>query len=348
VTTRGEGEPSGEAERDSRRLEERLLSPRPFLHEVAAALYVAGGVALLETLPVSYPRAAILLAGSLPMAWFAGATLVLLLAREALRRRAGRPAPFPPRAEAILLLRAAAVLLPVLSVHFLLKSFVWLVHPRTFDGLLWEVDRALHLGVSPTLFATAAFADPALLRVLDVLYSGGYFALAVVAVPVLLVLPRPELRMAFVASFAAIWMAGSVLYLAFPSWGPVFVVPQLFAEVLPHMPATVSVQRVIFGELSSLVNDPQAARTVRYGSVAAFPSLHLAVVTLLSVASRHVSRLWSRANAAFVAAMLAGSVVTGYHYLVDGWAGVLLALLAWGVARRLFPGTGGEGAAQRP
>lgn len=348
MTTRGEGRPEGGAESEPRRLEARLLSPRPLPHEAAAALYVAGGVALLETLPVSYPRAAILLAGWLPAAWFAGATLVLLLARAALRRRAGRPAPLPPRVEAAFLLRAAAVLVPVLSVHFLLKSFVWLVHPRTFDGLLWEVDRALHLGVSPTLLATAAFADPALLRVLDALYSGGYFAVAVVSVPFLLVLPRLELRMAFVAAWAAIWMAGSALYLAVPSWGPVFVVPQLFAEVLPHMPATVSVQKTLFGELSSLVNHPEAARTVRYGSVAAFPSLHLAVVTLLAAASRHVSRRWSLANAAFVAAMLAGSVVTGYHYLVDGWAGILLALLAWGGARRLFDGPAVARAGQRP
>lgn len=348
MTTCSEAGPVGRDGRGSTRLERRVLSPRPFPHEVAAALFVVAGIVALERLPVTYPREALLLASSLPMSWFAGLTLAAVLGREAVRRRAGRPAAVPLRVEVVFLLRTAAVLLPVLSVHFLLKSFVWLMNPRTWDALLWDVDRAVHLGLSPSLLATAAFAEPAFLRVLDVLYSGGYFALIVVSVPVFLVFPRLEVRMAFVAAYAAIWMAGSVLYVAFPSWGPVFVVPQLFADVLRDMPSTVSVQRTLFGELSSLVNAPLAPRTVRFGSVAAFPSLHLAVVTVFAVASRRVSPRWFLGNLVVVFVMLVGSVVTGYHYLVDGWAGILLALGACALGRRLFPDLPPEEPAQRP
>ena len=184
---------------------------------------------------------------------------------------------------------------------------------------------------------------------LDVLYSGGYFALIVVSVPVFLVFPRLEVRLAFVAAYAAIWMAGSVLYLAFPSWGPVFVVSHLFGDVLRHMPSTVAVQQALFEEISSLVNRPLAPRVVRFGSVAAFPSLHLAVVTVFAAASRWVSRRWFLANLAVVVVMLVGSVVTGYHYLVDGWAGIALGIGACALGRRLFPpGPEGGGPAQRP
>lgn len=333
-------------------LERRLRSWRPFPHEVAAAVFVVVGFVLLERLPVTYPREALLLAASLPMAWFAGFTAVLLVGREAARRLRGRPRPVAFATEGLVLARAALVLVPVLSVHFLLKSFIWLVNPRTWDAQLWELDRVVHLGLSPTLFLTAAFADGTFLRFLDVVYSSAYFLLIVVSVPVLLVVPEPGRRMAFVAAYAFIWMAGSVVYLALPSWGPVFVVSGLFSDVLRHMPATVSVQEVLFGEISSLVNQPLAPRVVRYGSVAAFPSLHLAVVTVFTVASRRVSGRWFLANLVLVVLMLVGSVVTGYHYLVDGWAGIALGLAACAAGSRLFPvpraAAAGPGSPQRP
>ncbi len=318
-------------------LERRLRSWRPFPHEVAAAIYIAAGIVLLERLPVTYPREALLLASSLPMAWFAGFTGILLAGREVARRLLGRSRPVSFATEVLILVRAALVLAPVLSVHFVLKSFIWLVNPRTWDTQLWELDRIVHFGLSPTLFLTVAFADGGFLRFLDVVYSGAYFFLIVVSVPVLLIVPEPARRMAFLSAYAFIWMAGSVLYLALPSWGPVFVVSDLFSAVLRHMPVTVSVQEVLFGEISSLVHQPLAPRVVRFGSVAAFPSLHLAVVTVFTVASRWVSGRWFLANLVLVILMLVGSVVTGYHYLVDGWAGIALGLAACAAGRRLFP-----------
>jgi hypothetical protein len=333
-------------------LERRLRSWRPFPHEVAAAVYIAAGIFILERLPVTYPREALLLAASFPIAWIAGFTAVLLAGREVARRLRGRSRPVAFATEALILVRAALVLAPVLSVHFLLKSFIWLVNPRTWDAQLWELDRIVHFGLSPTLFLTVAFADGGFLRFLDVVYSGAYFFLIVVSVPVLLVVPQPSRRMAFLAAYTFIWMAGSVLYLALPSWGPVFVVSDLFSGVLRHMPATVSVQEVLFGEISSLVKQPLAPRIVRFGSVAAFPSLHLAVVTVFTVASRWVSGRWFLANLVLVVLMLVGSVVTGYHYLVDSWAGIALGLAACSAGSRLFPSpcaaTCGPDSPQRP
>lgn len=315
----------------------RLLSPRPFPHEVVALLYVGAGVVVLERLPVTYSRAGIVLAAWLPGVWTAACILLLVGLRELWRRRCGLPPPLPPRAEAALFLRAALVLLPVLSVHFQLKSFIYLVNPRTWDRFLWDADRVLHLGLSPSLLLTGLFTNGTALSFLDLVYSNLYFLVLVVSVPALLVLAPPSRRMAFLAAYAFVWIAGSVLYLAFPSWGPVFVVSDVFAETLRHMPATVRVQEVLFGEISSLVRAPLAPRFIRLGCVAAFPSLHLAVVTVFAVASGWVSRAWFLANLVVVLLMLVGSAVTGYHYLVDGWAGIALGVGACAAGRALFP-----------
>lgn len=315
----------------------RLCSPRPFPHEVVAFLYVVAGVVLLERLPVTYSRAGLVLAAWLPGSWTAVFGLVLFGLRELWRRRRGQPPPLPRRAEALLFLRAALVLVPVFSVHFLLKSFIYLVNPRTWDRFLWEADRVLHLGLSPSLLLTGLFTNGTALAFLDIVYSNLYFLILVVSVPALLVLPPPNRRMAFLAAYVFVWIAGSVLYLAFPSWGPVFVVSDVFAETLRHMPATVRVQAALFGEISSLVRAPLAPRFIRLGCVAAFPSLHLAVVTVFAVGSRWVSRVWFLASLVVVLLMLIGSVVTGYHYLVDAWAGIALGAGACVAGRKLFP-----------
>lgn len=328
----------GGAPRD---LQVRLRSWRPFPHEVAALLYVVVGVFLLERLPVTYPREGLVIAASMPAAGFGVCTAVLLGVRELLRRRKGRPRELPPAVEALFLFRAIVVLFPVLSVHFLLKSFIWLVNPRTWDVFLWDLDRAVHLGLSPSLFLTGAFTGRGFLRFLDLVYSNVYFLLIVVSVPLLLLVRELNRRLAFLAAYAFVWMAGSVAYLAFPAWGPIFVFPDVFEDVLRYMPGTVSVQEVLFREIHSLVNAPLAPRILRFGCVAAFPSLHLAVVTLFAAASRPVSRAWFVANVVVVVLMLLGSVVTGYHYLVDGWAGIALGLGAFALGSRLFPATPG-------
>ena len=329
------------------RLEDRLRSWKPFPHEVAAIVFVAFGVFVLERLPVTYPREGLVLAASLPAVGFGACTAVLLAVREVHRRLTGRPRDLPPGVEAILLLRAVAVLVPVLSVHFLLKSFIWLVNSRTWDAFLWELDRGVHLGLSPSLFLTGAFTGRGFLRFLDLVYSNVYFLLIVVSVPLLLLVRDLNRRMAFLAAYSFVWMTGSVVYLAFPAWGPVFVFSDVFEDVLRYMPATVSVQEVLFREIQSLVRAPLEPRILRFGCVAAFPSLHLAVVTLFAAASRSVSRAWFVANVVVVVLILIGSVVTGYHYLVDGWAGIALGLGAFALGRRLFPDAPGGSSRKR-
>ena len=298
--------------------------------------FVVAGIAVLESLPVTYPRAALVLAYAPYLATIlAAAALAHVLLRWG-RRRRGEPT-LPSKDELLFFARTLPLLMLTLSTHFLLKSFVWLVNPRTWDRELLAWDQSFHLGVSPSLFLTTLIDHPAFLRGIDVFYSGVYYALVIVSLAVLLTVSTLPRRLAFATAFAMLWIVGAVLYLSLPSWGPVFVVPGDFEATLQHMPGTVSVQSVLFEEVSSLVRDPLAPRVVRFGSVAAFPSLHLAVVTLFALASRGVSRAWFRANVVVVGIMVVGSVVTGYHYLIDTWAGMLIAAACWWTARRLFP-----------
>lgn len=315
----------------------RLKSPRPLPHELLALLYVALGIVVLERLPVTYPRSAAVLVSSAPLAIVGGSAVAVVTVRRFLhRRRAGRSDPIPWSLEALIILRGVVCLLPLLSVHFLLKSFIHLLNARTWDVLLLAWDQTLFFGLDPGRFFTGLFFQSTFLKAIDLVYSVLYPVHIAAACTIFLSLLPPARRLAFLSAWSFLWIAGTVFYLSLPSWGPVFVTPDTFEPTLQHMPHTVSVQSVLYREIRSLVQHPLAPREVRYGCVAAFPSLHLAVVTLIALASRQLSRTWFVFNVLVVLLMLIGSVVTGYHYLLDGWAGILIGAAVWKAGLLLF------------
>jgi membrane-associated phospholipid phosphatase len=142
-----------------------------------------------------------------------------------------------------------------------------------------------------------------------------------------------ETRLRFFDGFALLWQGGLALYCLLPAWGPVFVTPGTFEPLLEHMPATVRVQSVLFRETLAVVQG-RLDFSVRFFGLAAFPSLHVGVLTFYALWGRHAGRFWRGAYGAFAGLVLVGSVLTGYHYLVDGLAG---AALAWGCYRLFRP-----------
>lgn len=307
------------------RLRFRLLP-----HEWLGIGFVAIGIYLLENLPVTYSRAALFLAYLTPVGLMSVVAIVTLL----ILRRTTRST--NTRALLGWTLRSLLLLAMVMPVHFLLKSFIYLINSRVWDPQLLEIDRLLLLGHSPSIFFTGLFENAALLRVLDLVYSGLYYILLVSHVGLLMILPGARDRKAFVASYTSIWIVGMLIYLALPSWGPVFVQSDVFERCLAFMPSTVGVQSVLYGEISSLVRDPLGPRVIRFGCVAAFPSLHLAVVTLFALASRTVSGRWFRFNVLITVLMFIGSIVTGYHYMIDSVAGIVMACVLWPSWRYIY------------
>lgn len=307
---------------DGTAVEDRTRRAVLLPHEWVALAFILGGIYLLETLPVTYPRSALFLAYAVPVGLMVA--VALLTSVVVSRGRQGKL-----RSRLLWTARSALLLILVMPVHFLLKSFIHLINRRVWDLQLLEIDRWFLFGRSPSIFFVELFNHALLLSVLDWIYSFLYYFVLFISVGVLLVVPHMRVRLTFVAAYSSMWITGMVLYLALPSWGPVFVWSEIFETCLVHMPRTVSVQSVLFEEISSLVRDPLAPRVVRFGCVAAFPSLHVAVVTLFTLASRHVSRRWFYGNALLTMLMLLGSVITGYHYLIDGLAGIVLTVILW-------------------
>ena len=65
--------------------------------------------------------------------------------------------------------------------------------------------------------------------------------------------------------------------------------------------------------------------------ISAFPSMHNASAALFALAFWRVSRPVGLFFAAYAGVILLGSVHTGWHYAVDGYAGIALAAACWWV-----------------
>ena len=219
----------------------------------------------------------------------------------------------------------------------ILKGAIGLLHPFSWDPSFRQLDMALSGGRMPHEWLEWLTASPIAVYLINFNYNlwffvvlGAYFAIGMAA-------KDSANRMRFLNAFFLLWLIGGVfIAFIFSSAGPVYYERLGFGtDYVPLMDAlhgasehysiwALSVQDTLWDGFTG----------ARKGSagIAAFPSLHVGASVLVALyATRCKSRLAIPAWL-FAAGILLGSVVLAWHYVVDGYAGALLALLFWKLA----------------
>ncbi len=84
--------------------------------------------------------------------------------------------------------------------------------------------------------------------------------------------------------------------------------------------------------------DNYEAGTARFASgISAFPSIHVAMVTMNALFLWEWSRKIGLAGFAYVAIILASSVCLAWHYAIDGYVSILVVTVLHAMLRRFFP-----------
>lgn len=218
-----------------------------------------------------------------------------------------------------------------------IKLVVPVLHPTVFDQALWDLDQSIFLGVSPTVFFLDLFGTPAFLRVIDWSYANIFLASTVVAFAYFFSDPRQRIRVAFANGYAVLWIAGSWLYMLVPSLGPAYAFKDIWMAHGDTLRITQTFQALLMRNYQNVLRaaDGQASGgiSIAFG-IGAFPSLHVAFQTYVFFWMR---RLWTSGEvlfAIFAVTIFLGSMITGWHYFVDGVAGFLLALGCYKVFAR--------------
>lgn len=221
--------------------------------------------------------------------------------------------------------------------YALIKLMIPLLHPRLFDQQLWNLGRAICFGYSPTLFLLTLFSAPPLLRVIDWTYANVFFASVNMAAIFFASAPERRLRVAFMNSNTLLWLIGAWLYVAVPSLGPAYRFPEVWLPLAPLLGRTQMYQRLLMTNYQAVLDSFRGVRrpiNIFFG-VAAFPSLHVAFQALVFLWMRRLTKWGGPVFGVFAGFIFIGSIVTGWHYFIDGVAGAALALACYAAARHI-------------
>jgi len=223
-----------------------------------------------------------------------------------------------------------------------IKLLIPLAHPRLFDQELWNLDTHLFFGISPNVFFVSLFSHPWALEAIDWTYSNVFLASLWIAAVYFLSAPSRRLRVAFMNSNVALWLIGAWLYMLVPSLGPAYRFPEVWLPLAANLGRTQFLQRMLMTNYQTVLQGRRGPISLVYG-IAAFPSLHVGFVTLVWLWMRRSWRPAGLVFGAFTVLIFIGSIVTGWHYLVDSTAGVVLAWACWAAVRKGLGVSGGLG-----
>ena len=228
----------------------------------------------------------------------------------------------------------------MLHVYSWIKVAVPLLHPRLFDEQLWQLDRTIFFGISPNIFFLNLFSNHYVLRAVDLTYGNIFIAGLTVAIAFFMSAPSNRIRIAFITGHTFLWITGAWLYMLIPSLGPAYRFPDVWMQYFPDLDTTQHLQALLWRNYSRVlrISEPGAdSRPVNILlGIAAFPSLHVAFQTFIFLWFR---RLWKGGEVLFgffVFLIFFGAIITGWHYLIDLLAGMLLAWIVWAATSRRY------------
>ncbi|HSM12810.1 MAG TPA: phosphatase PAP2 family protein, partial [Thermoanaerobaculia bacterium] len=276
--------------------------------------------------------------GRLPTALWLG--LALQGAALVLRRDSLRPwlkAVVSP-ASAWLWLRLWLVAMAMTYAYSWLKVSIPLVRRSLFDEQLWSFDRVIHLGLSPSVFVAELVHGTPLAGLLDRWY-GLWVTTVLAALAFVFLSPRWDERRNFALACGVLWLVGVWIYLAVPALGPCYASPDVFAHLTSEMPSARAGQGTLWSNYARMLagRDGTLKQFNPYFGVAAFPSLHVGAHWLFALWARRRLRALFVPLAVATGLTFLASLATGWHYAVDGYAGMLLAWLAVRLADRFEP-----------
>lgn len=228
---------------------------------------------------------------------------------------------------------ATLLMAVVLLVFAQIKSLIPAIQPFVWDPYFADLDRALHFGTDPYVVLHQLFGSETSLTFFTGVYNF-WLLLVYFAQFVTCFLRSDSLnRMQFLVAFLLVWaLGGNLLATLFSSAGPPYFALLGLGDTFAPLTAllerhadtgalTVVATQLLLWEFYTA---PDSINVI-----SAFPSMHVATSVLIAMHAARHSRLLGGVTAAFAVCMMIGSVLLGWHYAIDGYAGAMVAVLGW-------------------
>jgi hypothetical protein len=238
-----------------------------------------------------------------------------------------RPAPF------VLALPLLLALIIFNKGMLELKPMIPLLKPFTYDTMFLEWDRTLHFGFDPWVLLQPLMGHDIITYIFNMLYNFWFLALFGTFMWFGFARQASVVRTQFFLAYMLCWwIGGGFLAVYFSSAGPVYYAllghfPDPYAPLLAYL-NDIPIWAL---DTQQLLWDGYQGKATPIG-ISAFPSMHNASAVLFALAAFRVNRTAGICFAVYAVVILVGSVHLAWHYAVDGYAAIALALVCWWVA----------------
>lgn len=230
--------------------------------------------------------------------------------------------------------RVAAVVV-LLGVFASMKNTMSYFLEFSWDSRIADIDRYFHFGVDAWR-VYSPLIDMMPYWVLDIIYAPVWvFMMVGVAAHCILFEKHAEFQRRFLNAYFLSWVIlGNIVAAMFLSSGPIFYSSfendeYRFYDLIQFMrdgdfdqTATYRVQYYLL--------KAHALNLSEYGTgISAFPSLHVAMATLSALYISRKCPILSGVCIFYVICIQVSSVLTGYHYAIDGYVSIAFVLLLW-------------------
>ncbi|MGI9378619.1 MAG: phosphatase PAP2 family protein [Methyloligellaceae bacterium] len=218
------------------------------------------------------------------------------------------------------------------------KAAIPALNPFSWDLTFDAWDRVLHFGARPWELLQPVLGYNFVTFLVSVSYNLWFMVMWMVWCLLAFSEQPTRLRLQFFLSFMVVWLVGgSVLAVAFSSAGPVYfeelgLHPDPYAPLMNHLYEVNETFPIWALATQELLWDGYLGNQTTVVGISAMPSMHNATAVLLALAGWKISRPLGIGLTAFAILILLGSVHLGWHYAIDGYFAIVLALACWWIS----------------
>lgn len=231
-------------------------------------------------------------------------------------------------------LNALTAVLVFISAVGILKGAIAILSPFAWDQTLAHADRMLHFGRYPDEWLWFVVQSPLALKAFNFAYNFWFVVLLTTVLTACITRRDTKLRHQFLISFMLIWILGGFfLAMGLSSAGPCFYERLgLGADYSPLMQALAAADRTYplwaLHTQDMLWSGYTGSSSGNIG-ISAFPSMHVSMAVLFSLYAWCRFRWAGLALWVFAGVIMIATIVLGWHYAVDGYAGGFISVMIW-------------------
>jgi len=238
--------------------------------------------------------------------------------------------------------------LPVIVVlFFFIETFTFTkvnipaINPFEWDIYFMELDRWMHFGYQPWEILQPVLGYAPVTFLINLNYNTWFIVMWTIFIWQAFANQPSALRLQFFIAFLLIWsIGGSIFAIYFSSAGPAFyeglnLAPNPYKELMAYLYQVNETLPIWALNTQEMLWTSYTSKEGLVAGISAMPSMHNASAVLFALLGWKVSRAHGIALTIFAVLIFLGSIHLGWHYAVDGYFAIVLAVVIWWISGKI-------------